>query len=71
MSILNSTGTTKTYTLNMEQLKQLVIQDLGYTPKTISITSTEKCVSSDPMDRYSPVYAPVHAFDGLRIVVTD
>ncbi len=51
----------------MEQLKQIIIQDLGYTPKQLSITSTEKCVSSDPMDRYAPVYA----FDGLKIVVTD
>jgi hypothetical protein len=67
MSILNSTSTTKTFTLNMEQLKQIIIQDLGYTPKQLSITSTEKCVSSDPMDRYAPVYA----FDGLKIVVTD
>lgn len=67
MSILNSTSTTKTFTLNMEQLKQIIIQDLGYTPKQLSITSTEKCVSNDPVDRYAPVYA----FDGLKIVVTD
>jgi hypothetical protein len=51
----------------MEQLKQIIIQDLGYTPKQLSITSTEKCVSNDPVDRYAPVYA----FDGLKIVVTD
>lgn len=67
MSILNSTSTTKTFTLNMEQLKQIIIQDLGYTPKHLEITSTEKCVSSDPMDRFAPVYK----FDGLKIVVTD
>ncbi len=67
MSILNSVGTTKTFTLNMEQLKQLVIQDLGYTPKNITITDITKVVSSDCMDRFPAVYG----FDGLKIVVTD
>ena len=67
MSILNNTSATKTFELNMEQLKQIIIQDLGYTPKHLEITSTEKCVSSDPMDRFAPVYK----FYGLKIVVTD
>lgn len=66
MSILKDVGTTKTYLLNMEQLKQLIIQDLGYTPKHISIIDVKKVVSSDPMDRYPTVYG----FDGLKIVVT-
>lgn len=67
MSILNKAGTVVTYNLDIEQLKQIVIQDLGYTPKDISITSNEKCISSDPMYRIPPVYA----FDGLKITITN
>jgi hypothetical protein len=67
MSILNNIGVTKTFTLDLEQLKQLVILDLGYTPKSITIDKLEKCVSSDFMDRYAPTYT----LSGLRITVTD
>jgi hypothetical protein len=67
MSILNNVGVTKTFTLDLEQIKQLVVLDLGYTPKNITIDKLEQCVSSDCQDRYAPTYV----LSGLRITTTD
>lgn len=67
MSILKKQSKTTTYTLSIDDLKNWVIKDLGYTPEKIDIEEVQKVTSSDPMDRYPTIYG----FNGLKITVID
>lgn len=67
MSILKKTSTTTTFTLTLEDIQNLVVNDLGYMPSTIHIDKTET-ENYDPMDKYA---APTHTFTGLKITITE
>jgi len=67
MGYLKETKATKQFQLSIDDLKKLVIADLGYTPSEIFIEEIKKVVSSDPMDRFDTVYG----FDGLKITIVE
>lgn len=66
MSILKQASATKTFTLSLEDIQNLVISDLGYVPSSIHVEKSET-PNYDPLDRYAPTYT----FTGLKITVTD
>lgn len=58
-------ASTQTYEVSIPQLQKLFARELSVPEDRVTITASEKVVSSDPMDRSPTVYG----FSGLIVTV--
>jgi len=58
-------SSSQTYTLSLDDLKQLLAEKIGVHAFNIKIESYDKCVLSDQMS----IYPVVYAFAGLKVIV--